>query len=191
MVEEAWKIFLEIEEKGGYIEAVKTGFIQQKVRKNANSQDAAIATRRMSLLGTNQYPNYTEKIETYIPAEVFQPSDFTDKDAIVETLKPYRGSQGFELIRKKTDDYSRENKRPAVFMLTYGNLTMRIARAQFAGNFFAVAGFDLIDNLGFKTVEEGVRAAEEKKAEIVVMCSSDDEYATIAPEIIKQLKGNV
>ncbi len=189
MVEEAWKIFLEIEEKGGYIEAVKTGFIQQKVRENADSLDADIATRRMSLLGSNQYPNYTEKIETYIPAEVFQSSDFTDKDAIVETLKPYRGSQGFELIRKKTDDYSRENKRPAVFMFTYGNLPMRIARAQFAGNFFAVAGFDLIDNLGFKTVEEGVRAAEEKKAEIVVMCSSDDEYATIAPEIIKQLKG--
>ena len=188
MVQEAWKIFLEIEEKGGYIEAVKSGYIQQKVRENAEAMDKAIATRKMSLLGTNQYPNFTERIEKYIPAEVFKPSVFTEKDAIVETLTPYRGSQAFEVLRKKTDDYSRENERPAVFMFTYGNLTMRIARAQFAGNFFAVAGFDLIDNLGFKTIDDGVQAAIESKAGIVVICSSDDEYASIAPEICKKLK---
>jgi len=188
MVQEAWKIFLEIEEKGGYIEAVKSGYIQHKVRENAEAMDKAIATRNMSLLGTNQYPNFTERIEKYIPAEVFKPSVFTEKDAIVETLTPYRGSQAFEVLRKKTDDYSRENERPAVFMFTYGNLTMRIARAQFAGNFFAVAGFDLIDNLGFKTIDDGVQAAIESKAGIVVICSSDDEYASIAPEICKKLK---
>ena len=190
MVQEAWKIFLEIEEKGGYIEAVKSGYIQQKVRENAEAMDKAIATRKMSLLGTNQYPNFTERIEKYIPAEVFKPSVFTEKDAIVETLTPYRGSQAFEVLRKKTDDYSRENERPAVFMFTYGNLTMRIARAQFAGNFFAVAGFDLIDNLGFKTIDDGVQAAIESKAGIVAICSSDDEYASIAPEICKKLKGH-
>ncbi|MCK5764776.1 MAG: acyl-CoA mutase large subunit family protein [Bacteroidales bacterium] len=188
MVQEAWKIFLEIEEKGGYIEAVKSGYIQQKVRGNAEAMDKAIATRKMSLLGTNQYPDFTERIEKYIPAEVFKPSVFTEKDAIVETLTPYRGSQAFEVLRKKTDDYSRENKRPAVFMFTYGNLTMRIARAQFAGNFFAVPGFDLIDNPGFKTIDDGVQAAIESKAGIVVICSSDDEYASIAPEIYKKLK---
>jgi len=190
IVEEAWKIFLEIEEKGGYIEAVKSGYIQQKVRENAVAMDKAIATRKISLLGTNQYPNFTERIEKYIPAEVFKPSVFTEKEAIVETLTPYRGSQAFEVLRKKTDDYSRENKRPAVFMFTYGNLTMRIARAQFAANFFAVAGFDLIDNLGFKTIDDGVKAAIESKAGIVVICSSDDEYASIAPEICKKLKGH-
>jgi len=189
VMEEAWKIFLEIEEKGGYIEAVKSGFIQEKVRENAALLDEAVATRRMSLLGTNQYPNFSERIETYIPAEVFQPSDFTEPGAEFETLKPYRGSQAFEALRKKTDDYARDHKRPAAFMFTYGNLTMRIARAQFASNFFAVAGFDLIDNLGFKSVQDGIRAAEESNAGIIVLCSSDDEYAEIAPEIIKAFSG--
>jgi methylmalonyl-CoA mutase len=73
-------------------------------------------------------------------------------------------------------------------MFTYGNLNMRIARAQFAGNFFGVAGFDLIDNLGFKTVEDGIQAAEKSGAELVVICSSDEEYADIAPEIYTALK---
>jgi methylmalonyl-CoA mutase len=189
MVEEAWKLFLEIEAQGGYVESVKSGFIQTKIKENAASLDKALATRKSSLLGTNQYPNITEKIEQYIPAEVFNPTAFTEKDAIVETLKPYRGAQQFEKIRKKTDDYSREHKRPVVFMFTYGNLTMRIARAQFASNFFAVSGFELIDNLGFETVEEGVLAALESKAEIVVICSSDIEYAEITPKIIEGLEG--
>jgi len=187
VVEQAWKLFLEIEEKGGYIEAVRSGFIQESIKENAAMLDKDIATRKMSLLGTNQYPNFNERIETYIPAEVFQPSDFTEPGAKFQTLKPYRGSQAFEAMRKKTDDYARDHKRPAVFMFTYGNLTMRIARARFAGNFFAVAGFDLIDNLGFKTLEDGIRAAEKSKAEIIVICSSDDEYAEIAPEIIRAL----
>jgi methylmalonyl-CoA mutase len=74
-------------------------------------------------------------------------------------------------------------------MFTYGNLTMRIARAQFAGNFFAVAGFELIDNLGFKTIDQGAEAAIDSNAEIVVICSSDNEYPEIAPQIYERLKG--
>lgn len=187
MMEEAWKLFLEVEEKGGYIEAVKQGFIQQKIREHADQLDRDLATRKISLLGTNQYPNSGEQLETYIPAEVFTETDFTEEETIVETLKPYRGAQGFEKLRNKTDNHARENKRPAAFMFTYGNLAMRIARARFASNFFAVAGFDLIDNLGFKSIEEGVQAALDSQAEIVVICSSDEEYATIAPEIRKAI----
>jgi len=188
LMEQAWKLFLVIEEQGGYIEAVKAGLIQKRIQENADALNKSLATRKQSLLGTNQYPNYTEKIEKYIPAEVFRATDFTEDDAIVETLKPYRGAQGFEKLRKKTDDHARENKRPSVFMFTFGNLTMRIARAQFAGNFFAVAGFDLIDNLGFENIEKGAEAAISSKAEIVVICSSDNEYPEIAPKIYELLK---
>ena len=37
----------------------------------------------------------------------------------------------------------------------------------------------MIDNLGFETVEAGVEAAMAAKADIVVLCSSDDEYACL------------
>lgn len=73
-------------------------------------------------------------------------------------------------------------------MLTIGNLAMRLARAQFSSNFFACAGYEIIDNLGFETVEKGVEAALEAKANVVVLCSSDDEYAAFAPEAFALLK---
>ena len=65
-------------------------------------------------------------------------------------------------------------------MLTIGNLAMRQARAQYSCNFLACAGYEVVDNLGFPTVEEGIEAAMAAKADIVVLCSSDDEYAEYA-----------
>ena len=38
------------------------------------------------------------------------------------------------------------------------------------------AGIEIRDNAGFKTLDEGIEAAKEAKPEIVVICSSDDEY---------------
>ena len=74
-------------------------------------------------------------------------------------------------------------------MLTIGNLAMRLARRQFSANFFGCAGYEIIDNIGFNTVKDGVDAAMEKGADIVVLCSSDDEYAQFAPEAYKELNG--
>jgi methylmalonyl-CoA mutase len=187
--ENAWKLFIDVQEKGGFIAALREGFIQAEVKKMAAKRDGNVATRRENLLGVNQFPNFTEKVEGELDATVFAPVDLTAEGAEIETLKPYRGAQAFEALRYKTDVYAKTNKRPLAFMLTIGNLAMRKARAQFACNFFAVAGFDVLDNNGFKTVEEGVEAAQKAGAAIVVICSSDDEYAEFAPAAFEALGG--
>ena len=113
----------------------------------------------------------------------------TAEGATVETLKPYRGAQAFEAMRLKTDMYAAKHGRPVVYMFPMGSLAMRKARAQFACNFFACAGFQVMDNNGFATVDEGIKACQANKAAIVVVCSSDEEYATIAPEVFEKLNG--
>jgi len=189
LAENAWKLFIDVQEKGGFIAALREGFIQAEVKKMAAKRDSNVATRRENLLGVNQFPNFTEKVESELDAAVFAPVDLTAEGAEIETLKPYRGAQAFEALRYKTDVYAKTNKRPLAFMLTIGNLAMRKARAQFACNFFAVAGFDVLDNNGFKTVEEGVEAAQKAGAAIVVICSSDDEYAELAPAAFDAIGG--
>ena len=76
-------------------------------------------------------------------------------------------------------------------MLTIGNLTFRKARAQFSCNFFAVAGFTVIDNNGFNTIEEGIAAAKAANADIIVLCSSDEEYAELAPQAVELLNNEI
>ena len=175
---EAWKLFLEIEEKGGYTEAYKAGFIAERIKASAAAKDKNIATRRQILLGANQYPNFTEVAGKEITAE-----SVTRKQAEGNVLVPYRGAMAFEEMRLHVD---RSGKEPKAFMLTCGNLGMARARSQFSCNFFACAGIKVIDNTYFKSIEEGVKAALESKAQIVVVCASDDDYAEAAP-IIKEL----
>lgn len=189
IADQAWKLFLEVQEKGGFLAALREGFIQAEIKKMATKRDLNIATRRENLLGTNQFPNFNEKAEKEMDAAIFAPVDLTSEEAEIETLKPYRGAQAFEALRYKTDVYARTNKRPLAFMMPIGNLNMRKARAQFACNFFAVAGFDVLDNNGFETVEEGWKAAQDAGAQIVVICSSDDEYAELAPAAFEVLAG--
>ena len=183
----AWKLFLEVEEKGGFSVAVNAGEIQNAVNASNVARKKAVATRREILLGSNQYPNFTE-----VAADKIQEKGSCCcggghcGEATIPALDFSRGASEFEALRMATE---KSGKTPKVFMLTIGNLAMRLARSQFSANFFACAGYKIIDNLGFDTVEAGVEAAVKAGAEIVVLCSSDDEYAEFAPAAYKALAG--
>lgn len=188
LAEQAWKLFLETEETGFYA-ALKAGTVQDAVNASADTRFKALANRREILLGTNQYPNFTETMDAKIASENTHACGCGNNHGAETPLKKLntrRLSDAFDELRLATE---RSGKTPKVFMLTIGNLAMRLARSQFSSNFFACAGYQIIDNLGFKTVEEGIKAAREKSADIVVLCSSDDEYVTFAPEAFDLLKG--
>ena len=181
IAEQAWALFKQVEEKGGYIAAFNEGFIVEQVESSAAAKDKNIATRRLSLLGANQYPNFTEVAADDVKADVV-----TRKNPQGNFLKPYRGAMAFEAMRLKVD---RSGKAPKAFMLTCGSLAMARARAQFSCNFFACAGIRVQDNTFFHSVEEGVEAALASKADIVVVCAADDDYITVAPKVKELLGG--
>ena len=190
IAEQAWNLFRQVEEKGGYIAAFEAGFIQDQVEASAAKKNSNIATRRETLLGTNQFPNFNEVADEAITEDVVTGKSTCKCGCAsqaadgVRPLKPYRGAMAFEQMRLKVD---RSGKQPKAFMLTCGALAFARARAQFSCNFFACAGIRVQDNTYFKSVEEGVKAALEAKAEIVVICAADDDYATLAPEAFKLL----
>ena len=172
IAKEAWKIFLEIEEDGGFYASIKAGIIQKKINASNEKRHLHVAQRRESLLGTNEFPNFNEKAGSKRPVA---PGDPCGNDCT--TLNFNREADQFEALRLATEAAA---KRPKAFMLTIGNLTMRQARAQYSCNFLACAGYEVVDNLGFKTIEEGAKAAKAAGADIVVLCSSDDEYTEYA-----------
>ena len=183
---EAWKQFLAIEEAGGFHKAVKEGKVKAEIEGAGDSRRTALAKRKEILLGTNQYPNFSETSEGKRPAGKSCGCGCHSHEGEGNTLAIKRLGEEFEQLRLATEESGR---RPKAFMLTIGNLAMRQARAQFSCNFLAAAGYEVIDNLGFKSVEEGVAAAMEAKANIVVICSSDDEYAEYAIPAFKAVAG--
>ena len=185
LAQEAWKLFLKVEDEGGFLAAVKAGTIQEDINATNVKRHGDAAKRKEFLLGTNQFPNFTEKSEGKEPMVCDCKATHAD-DADVPALNSSRMASDFEALRLATE---KAEKVPVAFMLTIGNLAMRQARAQFSCNFLACAGYKVIDNLGFKTVEEGVDAALEAGADIVVICSSDDEYAEYAIPAFQYLNG--
>jgi methylmalonyl-CoA mutase len=183
----AWKLFLEVEDKGGFYAVAKAGDVQRAVNASSAARRKAVATRREILLGTNQYPNFTETAASKIKSDTEGRCGCGCKEnGAIPVLNFSRGASEFEALRLATE---KSGKTPKVFMLTIGNLAMRLARSQFSSNFFACAGYKVIDNLGFETVEAGIEAALNAGAEIIVLCSSDDEYAELAPAAYKVLAG--
>jgi methylmalonyl-CoA mutase len=184
---EAWELFLSIVDGCGFEAALKAGVVQTAVNESNKSRHAAFAKRREILVGTNQFPNFNEKAsDKIVSASACCCESKKEEEATVATLNTKRLANEFEAIRMETE---KAVHRPKAFMLTIGNLTMRQARAQYSCNFLACAGYEVADNLGFETVEEGVGAAMNAKADIVVLCSSDDEYVQYAIPAFKAING--
>ena len=187
IAEQAWKLFLEIQNEGGFFAAVEAGKVQEAMKATSAKRLKDVSARKEVLLGTNQFPNFSEMAAEKITKEACTCTNCgCETPRGLATLPTVRAAQEFEDLRLATE---RSAKRPKAFMLTIGNLAMRLARAQFSCNFFACAGYEVIDNLGFETVEAGVEAAQKAGADIIVLCSSDDEYAEYAPAAFKVIDG--
>lgn len=187
IAQEAWKLFLATVDEGGFFVCVGDGRVQKDVNDSCAKRHTDVARRKEILLGTNQYPNINEKAADKIESAACKcHCGCGGHEDGPNALVNKRAATDFEELRLATEAAA---KRPKVFMLTIGNLAMRLARAQFSTNFFGCAGYEIIDNLGFNTVEEGVDAALAKGADVVVLCSSDDEYAELAPAAYKYLDG--
>ena len=189
LAQQAWKLFLAVESEGGFLAYALSGKVQEDVNATNVKRHADAAKRKEFMLGTNQFPNFTEKSEGKVPIELQDSACDHHGGHHAQTLPVLNRSRmasEFEQLRLQTEA---AEKQPVAFMLTIGNLAMRQARAQFSCNFLACAGYKVVDNLGFKTVEEGVDAALAAGADMVVICSSDDEYAEYAIPAFQYLNG--
>ncbi|MBQ0072573.1 MAG: methylmalonyl-CoA mutase small subunit [Prevotella sp.] len=176
LAKEAWKVFIKVEDEGGFLAAVKAGAVQDDINATNDKRHTMAAQRREFILGTNQFPNFNEKSEGKTPISS-NCGCANGCEATYKTINASRLAADFEDLRIATE---KAEKQPVAFMLTIGSLVWRQARAQFSCNFLASAGYKVIDNLGFPTIEEGVAAAKAAGADIIVLCSSDDEYAEYA-----------
>ncbi len=181
IAQQAWNLFLQVEDEGGMVKAIQTDCVQNTINASNKARHEAVSKRKEILLGTNQYPNFNELAGEKTPADKEHKcgcgGGSHEEEGSFAKLVTDRAASEFEALRLQTEH---SGKRPKAFMLTIGNLAMRQARAQFSCNFLACAGYQVIDNLGFNTVEEGIEAAMKAQADIVVICSSDDEYAEYA-----------
>lgn len=158
LAREAWKLFQQVEARGGFTAA--QSFVEDAIATSRKAQEAAVASRRRTLVGVNNYPDLTEAAVNPGVAVRFA----------------WRLSEPFERIRMRTERHAHATGRtPTLLLLTRGDVRMRIARASFCANFFGCAGFRIQEST---TLEP---------ADLVILCSSDPEYLALAQEVVPQV----
>lgn len=112
------------------------------------------------------------------------PGLFDHGKQLFRAIYPYRGTEPFEKLRLATEQHATT---PTVLILPLGDRKMRKARSTFASNFFGCAGYDIEEPIGFQSVDEAVDKISELNPEIVVLCSSDQEYGELVEPLCTEL----
>ena len=162
LAHEAWNLFQQIEAAGGFLKYSESGALEGDIAKSRADREAAVGTRRTAIVGTNQYPNLQERMLPRIEREDPAP----------------RAARIFEEIRLRTErQAARTGHTPRFLLLEAGDPKMRKARSGFIANFFGCAGFEI-----------QIADALTGDPDAIVLCSSDPEYAALAPRVIQELR---
>ncbi len=72
IADKAFLLFKEIEEKGGFISALKQGEIQNQIKNSAQKEQERFNTKEEVLVGTNKYQNTADKMKNDLEIHSFQ-----------------------------------------------------------------------------------------------------------------------
>ena len=187
----AWSLFQKIESEGGLLEAYREGVIQQDVTDHAKKAADEVRERDRVLVGATHYPDVEESRLTEmrharggrmdLPSDIPASSNNLDP---VERMERTRLSEEVEAIRLATERYAESiGDRPLAYLLPVGRRGIRSARATFARNFIGCGGFSIEEPVGFSTLSEAYSDLRDIRPDLVVLCSSDDAYADLTPEL--------
>ncbi|NNE23674.1 MAG: methylmalonyl-CoA mutase small subunit [Rhizobiales bacterium] len=187
----AWRVFQDIEGKGGMIAALQSGDIAKRLAGSHQAHAKQIGRRQLGLTGVTEFPNLHDT-----PPDVLDmplPGDWTppvaagqdDQLASCSPLQQTRDAQAFEQMRERSEAAGPAAK---VFLATLGTLPDFTARAMWTRNLFAVAGIQTTEAQGFATPVDAAEGFTSSGASLACICSSDPVYGALAVDTVKALK---
>lgn len=182
MAQNALDLFKDIEGSGGFIAQTENEKIQSQIAEIRMKKVKLLSQRRIAMVGVNKYPNLMETISEDI-------LDHQDKRNDPKLLVRQRAGLEMEKIRYNTENFLTEKGfRPVVEIASYGQLTMRKARAAFAYDYMGVAGFAIENEKSFDSYKKAAEKTASSNSNIVVFCSSDSDYLDTALDYVKEFR---
>ncbi len=183
MAQHAWNLFLQIDDLGGFRTVMENSWIKNEIEKSADNKLNALLKRKSNIIGINNYPNLNETISPNLTKLLI------NKPKNDNALRIFRVAEPFENLRYRTEQHTLNgNKKPLVYLLPFGDITMRNARANFSRNFFGVAGYEIMDADAYDNDENMLKQISIHNPDIIVLCSSDIEYGSLGINISKTIK---
>ncbi|WP_149359742.1 methylmalonyl-CoA mutase family protein [Lolliginicoccus suaedae] len=174
----AWEFLQEIERRGGLEPTIADGWLGEQIASTRAARDKAVAERRWSITGVNEFPDLGEK----------PTNDSSGTPLVGDQVQRYAAP--FETLRDRSDSYlASTGSRPRVLLAPVGPLAEHNVRTTFVMNFLAAGGIEGI-NPGPISLDELAGAAKDSGTTIAVVCGTDARYATEAAGAIEALRGS-
>lgn len=216
LAQHAWTLFQQVEAKGGFAEAVKTGWVQSHINETRQLREKRIMKRQDVLIGVNLYANLDESVSStqvktsdeVITESNLKVANYSDakkalsKGAYVPDVAaslglhlaatPRHGCHAaayFESLRDNMAAHHHQTGQvPRIFLMNMGSPVSYKVRADFVRSFLEVGGFDVIDQGGFDTIGSAIKAVVDANVQVAVICSTDALYKEIVEPLARSLK---
>jgi methylmalonyl-CoA mutase len=214
LAEKAWQLFQEWQAKGGFLQLLKYGELQKAVCAVHSKRLERIYKRKQTIVGVNAYVDLKTKVpvrpdlqnESAEPEKTIQmienPIQFLKGGGSIDTLQQsllgeakgetfptldkFTLAENYEHLRQIYEQYAAENPPLKVTLLTFGSLKEYKPRADFSRGFMEIGGYPAIYSEAYKTAEEV--ASFDEKCDVLVICSSDEQYVANGEALIKTLR---
>jgi methylmalonyl-CoA mutase len=227
VAQKAWEWFQKVESEGGLVAALKNGSVQSAINAVYEKRIANIKKRRDVIVGSNQYPNVSEKAIDARPLDYAAMK--SDRSAVVSAIKrtvevaddkvgaamdgatigelsasimgelgegtsiepilSRRGAEPYEQLRTAASEYeAKHGHAPKLFQANWGPSRGYRLRADWTSAFYQVAGFDVMNDRDFDSIDEMVEALKQSGSKVAVVTSSDAAYAESLVDIAQAIK---
>lgn len=182
LAEKAWALFLEIEDNGGIVEALKKGWIQSEIANVREKRQAAVATRKQTIVGTNKYADLKgTALEIHGETQ-------GSKDGFIKAIPQVRLSQPYETLRKRSSHLKKQGKEPVVGLLTLGALKSHKARTDFITGFLSPGGIEGKPSEEIHNINDAIGFINSTGYQHYCICGSNDQYEELGLELVKEIK---
>ncbi len=197
----AWKEFQAIEQEGGLLKALESGYVQKQLRVSRHRLELDVATRRRVLVGTNRYAEpssmktdassgETVPIPPVTPPETAGDTDGGERGGMpgwkADPIDGFREAEPIERIRSR---FEALDQRPSARILPIGSPATRSARAKLAADVLACGGIVGEIMPGCNTWAEALEAAspfgEEGAPDLLIVAAPDDAYSSAVIDDIR------
>jgi methylmalonyl-CoA mutase len=177
MAEKAWEYFQLLESKGGFKKALESEFIASEIKKITEQKFKALTNREQILVGTNKYPNASEKVD-FDPERLMQ-SKYYDTN---------RAAYPFEIMRLASElHFQKKKKKARALIAVIGTKLHEHMHASFAKEFFDCANFDTHVH-HFESVADAAEALQNSDSKVVVLSGSEEQYQHFNAEFAARIK---
>jgi methylmalonyl-CoA mutase len=189
LAEKAWQYFQQIDAKGGMLEVLKSGWLQDEISSIQMKREQDAFTRKQSIVGTNVYANLAESAGPAIE-RTFDNYLSIDRPNIIKimAIKQTRLSEPFEKLRRISERIeSKSGSKPQIGMICLGELKYYKPRLDFMRGFAAAGGVEAVDSGSITSLESAKQFVLRKDTKYFCLCGSNDQYESFGHEILSAI----